>query len=295
MAIRNHYKGRNDQATQMKVNEEIQALYERENFNPMSGCLPMLIQLPIIMLLYNIVIDPVQYVLGSTASFGAALKAFFTASTAAGGLGQTLNSANGTIEILSLIKNHDFSGLADFAMITDGAKVLDTLNGFGTLPTFSIGPVNFGYTPSFDRNQWLLIVPALTFVIYFFTMKISKKFTYQATTNEQAPGAGCSTKVMEFYMPVVSTMFSFAVPGAVGIYWVFRSILSTIKQFIMSKVMPLPRFTDEDYKQAEKEMYAKVPQRKRKNTQENLDPNREKPRSLHHIDDDEEEYITFIK
>jgi YidC/Oxa1 family membrane protein insertase len=126
-------------------------------------------------------------------------------------------------------------------------------------------------------------------------MKISKKFTYQATTNEQAPGAGCSTKVMEFYMPVVSTMFSFAVPGAVGIYWVFRSILSTIKQFIMSKVMPLPRFTDEDYKQAEKEMYAKVPQRKRKNAQENLDPNREKPRSLHHIDDDEEEYITFIK
>jgi hypothetical protein len=63
----------------------------------------------------------------------------------------------------------------------------------------------------------------------------------------------------------------------------------------MSKVMPLPRFTDEDYKQAEKEMYAKVPQRKRKNAQENLDPNREKPRSLHHIDDDEEEYITFIK
>ena len=295
MAIRNHYKGRNDQATQMKVNEEIQALYERENFNPMSGCLPMLIQLPIIMLLYNIVIDPVQYVLGSTASFGAALKTFFTASTAAGGLGMTLNSTNGTIEILSLINNHDFSGIANFPMITEGAKVLETLNGFGTLPTFSIGPVNFGYTPSFDRNQWLLIVPALTFVIYFFTMKISKKFTYQATTNEQAPGAGCSTKVMEFYMPVVSTMFSFAVPGAVGIYWVFRSILSTIKQFIMSKVMPLPRFTDEDYKQAEKEMYAKVPQRKRKNAQENLDPNKEKPRSLHHIDDDEEEYITFIK
>lgn len=293
MAIRNHYKGRNDQATQMKVNEEIQSLYERENFNPMSGCLPMLIQLPIIMLLYNIVIDPVQYVLGSTASFGAALKAFFTASTAAGGLGQTLNSANGTIEILSLIKNHDFSALADFSMITNGEKVLETLNGFGTLPTFSIGPVNFGYTPSLERNQWLLIVPVLTFVVYFFTMKISKKFTYQATTNDQAPGAGCSAKMMEFYMPVVSTMFSFAVPGAVGIYWVFRSVLSTLKQFIMSKVMPLPQFTEEDYKQAEKEMYTKVPQRKRKNP-ENLDPNREKPRSLHNVDD-EEDYITFIK
>ena len=104
-AIRNHYKGRNDQATQQKVTAEIQSLYERENFNPMSGCLPMLIQLPIIMLLYNIVVDPIQYVLGGTATFAEALKTYFTASAAAGGLGMTLNSTNGTIELLSQIKN----------------------------------------------------------------------------------------------------------------------------------------------------------------------------------------------
>ena len=125
-------------------------------------------------------------------------------------------------------------------------------------------------------------------------MKISKKFTYQATTNEEAPGAGCSTKMMEWYMPLMSTVFSFMVPGAVGIYWVFRSVLSTVKQFIMSKVMPIPRFTEEDYKAAEKEMYSsRKPQRKRKENAD-LDPDRERPRSLHHIDDDDEEYATFV-
>ena len=295
MAIRNRYKGRNDQATQQKVAAEIQDLYQKENFNPMSGCLPMLIQLPIIMILYNIVVDPIQNVLGGSAGLAGAARTFFTTSRAAGGLGMSISSSNGTIELLSQLGNHDLSGLADFALFSNSADVASDLAGITTkIPSFNIGSLNFGYTPSFKENLPLLIVPVLTFVVYFFSMKISKKFTYQPTQNEQAPGAGCSTKAMEFYMPVVSTFFCFMVPGAIGIYWVFRSIISTFKQFIMSKLMPLPKFTEEDYKAAERELNSKKPQRKRKNNAD-LDPDRERPRSLHHIDDDDEEYITFVK
>lgn len=294
MAIRNRYKGRNDQATQQKVAQEIQELYERENFNPMGGCLPMLIQLPIIMILYNIVVDPVQYVLGASAGFANAIKVFAGASKAAGGLGLALNSTNGTIEVLSQLKSLDLSGVANFEFFSNGGAVHQTLQGIvDKIPSFNVGPINFGFTPSLSENFALLVVPVLTFLVYYFTMKISKKFTYQPTTNEQAPGAGCSTKMMEFYMPIMSTVFCFMVPGAVGIYWLFRSVISTLKQFIMSKVMPLPRFTEEDYKAAEREFSSSKPQRKRKNAS-NDDPNRERPRSLHHIDDDEGEYPTFV-
>lgn len=255
----------------------------------------MLIQLPIIMVLYNIVIDPIQYVLGASAHFASALKVFFTASEAAGGLGMTLTSTNGTIEMLSQLKGADLSGLASFEFFSNSSAVADQLSQFaGKIPSFNVGPINFGFTPSLSANYALLVVPVITFLVYFFTMKIQKKFTYQPTQNEQAPGAGCSTKMMEFYMPVVSTVFCFMVPGAVGIYWVFRSVIATLKSFIMSKVMPLPRFTEEDYKAAEKELSSKKPQRRRKSENAELDPNRERPRSLHHIDDDEEEYISFV-
>ena len=295
MAIRNRYKGRNDQATQQKVATEIQELYQRENFNPMSGCLPMLIQLPIIMILYNIVVDPIQNVLGGSAGLVNAVKTFFAAHPAAGGLGVSVGSSNGTIELLSQFKNYDLSKIGDFALFSNGAEVSAELSEITTnLPSFNIGSLNFGYTPSFNDNYYLLIVPVLTFLVYFYSMKISKKFTYQPTQNEQAPGAGCSTKMMEYSMPAMSTFFCFMVPGAVGIYWVFRSILTTIKQYIMSKIMPLPKFTEEDYKEAEREFNSKKPQRKRKNNAD-LDPDRERPRSLHHIDDDDEEYITFVK
>ena len=296
MAIRNRYKGRNDQATQQKVTQEIQELYQRENFNPMSGCLPMLIQLPIIMLLYNIVVDPIQNVLGGSAGLASALKTFATASKAAGGLGMSLGSTNGTIEILSHLKNVDLSSLGSFGLFTNSVDVAAAVDAIQeNIPSFNVGNINFGLTPSFKENYWLLIVPVLTFVVYFASMKITKKFTYQPTQNADAPGAGCSTKMMEYYMPIMSTFFCFMVPGALGIYWVFRSILMTIKQFIMSKIMPLPKFTEEDYKEAEREMNSKRPQRKRKNA-EDLDPNRERPRSLHHIDDeDDEDYPTFVE
>ena len=295
MAIRNRYKGRNDQATQQKVSQEIQELYQRENFNPMSGCLPMLVQLPIIMLLYNIVVDPIQNVLGGSVGLANALKTFATASKAAGGLGLSLGSTNGTIEILSHLKGADLSSLTSFQLFTNSGDVASVIDGMmDKIPSFNIGSLNFGLTPSFQGNYLLLIVPVLTFVVYFASTKITKKFTYQPTQNEDAPGAGCSTKMMEFYMPAVSTFFCFMVPGALGIYWVFRSIIMTLKQFIMSKVMPLPKFTEEDYKEAERELNSNKPQRKRKNA-DNLDPNRERPRSLHHIDDDEEDYPTFVE
>ena len=297
MAIRNRYKGRNDQATQQKVAQEIQDLYQRENFNPMGGCGPMIIQLPIVMLLYNIVINPIEYVVGGTASLSAAIRTFFTASKAAGGLGLSVTSTNGTIELLSQIKDHDLTALKSFEFINTPETVYNTLDTMlDKIPSFNVGPINFGFTPNIQRIDWLLIVPVLTFVVYFFTMKISKKFTYQPTQNADAPGQGCSNKMMELSMPLMSTFFCFAVPGAVGVYWVFRSVIATLKQFIMSKVMPLPKFTEEDYKEAERELNAKRPQRKRKGESDGeLDSNREKPRSLHHIDDDDEEYPTFVK
>ena len=57
----------NDQA---RMNEEIQKMYKETGFNPASGCLPMLIQFPIIMGLFALLRNPIQYMpAGSTMIF----------------------------------------------------------------------------------------------------------------------------------------------------------------------------------------------------------------------------------
>ena len=48
MAIRNKYKGRTDQVTMKKLQNEIMELYQREGYSQFAGCLPMLLQLIII-------------------------------------------------------------------------------------------------------------------------------------------------------------------------------------------------------------------------------------------------------
>ena len=62
MAIRKKYAGREDNATKQKMSMEIQQMYQKEGFNPMGGCLPLLIQFPIIIALYNIVMNPLKYI-----------------------------------------------------------------------------------------------------------------------------------------------------------------------------------------------------------------------------------------
>jgi len=47
--IQAKYKG-----NPQKLNEETAAFYKRENYNPMSGCLPMLIQMPLFLAMYNL-------------------------------------------------------------------------------------------------------------------------------------------------------------------------------------------------------------------------------------------------
>ena len=64
---------------------------------------------------------------------------------------------------------------------------------------------------------------------------------------------GCSMKVMMYSMPLMSAWISFSLPAAVGVYWIYRSIASTLQQFILSLIMPMPKFTEEDYKKAEKD------------------------------------------
>ena len=284
MAIRKKYAGRNDQATQQKITQEIQELYQKENFNPMGGCLPLLLQLPIIIVLYWIVVDPIQYVCHMGRDMVSVLYSYINANPTA--FGGALKATNGSIEIFSKIKEFGpeaFEGIKTFC--ANGEEVYNKIVEINAVPAnFNIGPVNFGLTPAFDFssvNAWLLALPVVTFLVYFFSMRITRKFTYQPTQNTDDRQQACSNKMMDFTMPLMSVWMTFMVPAAVGVYWVFKSILGTVKSFIMSRVMPLPVFTEEDYRAAEKEYAGKHPKKVAKSA------NAGKVRSLHHIDDED--------
>ena len=271
-AIRDKYAGRDDQPTRQKMQQEIQELYQKEGYNPMSGCLPMLIQFPVIILLYNIVINPLKYVCGlSEESINAAAELVKVLRPELAD--KAIMSSGHTINLMSYIQD---IGVDKFLDIPGFAEM-------GEMPVLSYFGVNLGLNPSLvptDKLQyWLLLVPVLTFVVYFFSGKLTRKLSYQPQMDDAQ--AGCSNKMMDIMMPLFSVYITFITPAAIGIYWIFKSILGVLKQWILKKAMPIPEFSEEDYKAAVKEMNA------RQDKSHRVEKSGKVVRSLHHIDDED--------
>lgn len=275
MAIRKKYAGRNDKPTQQKLNEEIMELYQRENFNPMDGCLPMLIQLPILFSLYNVVISPLKYICG----FGAEtikniqLKVYEILQ-AAGTEGFEAFAEGKTVSQINLITKMRELGLTNFVG-ENGQAITESM-----LPDFTIfgGKLDLSMIPIQHLWSILLLIPALTLVVTYGSTWISRKLMYNPNPEAQND---ISMKIMNLSMPLLSVYISFTVPATIGLYWIFRSILGVLQQLALSKMFPIPKFSEEDYKAAEREANFKALS---KNQQK-----KQKVRSLHHIDDDDYE------
>ena len=282
MAIRKKYKGQNDQPTQQKIAQEIQELYQRENFNPMGGCLPLLLQIPVIMALYNIVINPLKYVVGMSDDVITKIVDYVK-----GTLELSVSNPKNTIELIAIIKS---KGLEAFAGLeADALSALTEVVNKG-LPNFDFLGLDLGLIPKVTEPSVLWLIPVITFVVYFGSMKLTRKLTYQPTQSENDKATGCSNAMMDITMPLFSVYLCFVIPGAVAVYWIFKSILNTLKQFILSRVMPYPVFTEEDYKAAEKEYHVKAKPEKK-----TTGAGSGKVRSLHHIDDEEDEAVPTHK
>lgn len=275
MAIRKKYAGRNDKPTQQKLNEEIMELYQRENFNPMGGCLPMLIQLQILFSLYNVVISPLKYICG----FGAEtikniqLKVYEILQ-AAGTEGFEAFAEGKTVSQINLITKMRELGLTNFVG-ENGQAITESM-----LPDFTIfgGKLDLSMIPIQHLWSILLLIPALTLVVTYGSTWISRKLMYNPNPEAQND---ISMKIMNLSMPLLSVYISFTVPATIGLYWIFRSILGVLQQLALSKMFPIPKFSEEDYKAAEREANFKALS---KNQQK-----KQKVRSLHHIDDDDYE------
>ncbi len=273
-AIKKKYAGRNDQATQQKMQAETMELYQKEGFNPMGGCFPLLIQMPILISLYNVVISPFKYICGFgeevIKNIQAAVYKFMEAAGASDLANYAADKTVRQIDLFTKMKSIGIDKFVEEGVLTEEmAESLPNFNAFG-------GIMDLSQTPTFEKFDLLLLIPLLTLIVTFGSTFITKKFTYNPNPEVSE---NSSMKVMQLTMPLLSVWISFTVAGAVGLYWIFRNILSVLERIVLSKAMPVPHFTEEDYKAAEKAMNVK-PEKKK---------NKQKVRSLHRIDEEDEE------
>lgn len=272
-AIERKYAGRTDQKTLQKKQKELMDLQQEEGYSPLSGCLPMLIQFPIIIILYNIIQNPLTHILGFEDAFVNANIHPFIPSDA---WGTQLNT------LAAIFNPANEATVSQIAPETLAQLRSINLNLFG---------LNMGTVPTFA--SWYVIIPILTALSSYASMKISRKLMGQnPALQAQSPDARTSNIIMDLMMPIMSLYLAFQLPALLGLYWIYQSILGVIQQAILSKAMPLPTYTEEEIRailKAEKE--------KANANRAAMREGRYSAKSLHHIDDDDDDdvFVPTIK
>ncbi len=283
MAIRKKYAGRNDQITMRKMQNELLELQQKNGYSPLAGCLPMLVQMVIIFPLYWVVIRPLQYCGGLSYS---------TCYSLAKELGLEFSSkgqpASTTFQV-DIARELSNGWLPSETLVdSEGVNVLDAVKGMlerfgGDVPNATLFGVDVGIDPfsALRSNWWLIFIPIINLGLMYLSQFLSKKLNYQSIQQE-TQAANSSMKTMMYVLPLMTFFVTAKFAAAIGIYWIFRTILSMGQQFILYKALPYPKFTEEDYKKAEKDFKKGI------TAPANARNIPDRPyRSLHHIDDDE--------
>lgn len=174
-----------------ELNRQTMALYQENKINPASGCLPLIIQLPIFILLYGVLYDLTKTEAFTNVTFLGVNLGGSVLTTIAEALGGLVDSATG-----ELIPQDQLG----FIMV-----ILTAFANLGDL---------FSHLSIWIFNFILLVLIAwLTW--------------YQ----QHLTGAGNpQMAMMNWFMPLFLTFICFSLPGGVLLYWGVSSLMGIIHQ-----------------------------------------------------------------
>ena len=261
-AIQKKYKGKSDQESMQRQNVEIQAVYEKYGTSMTGGCLPLLIQMPILLALYRVIYNIPAYVpsvrvyfdnvvtpLMGQADYAQKLQEITNIATACGGKLDKFDftNANRLVDMLYKFSTAQYGELQSlFPAISDvigqNAAVVERMNTFLGL-NMAEAP---GWVPSF---AW--IIPVLAAVSQWFSTKLMSGNQPSTSADAENPMAQ-SMKTMTTTMPLFSAFICITMPAGLGIYWIATSVVTIIQQLIVNAYMDKVNIDDMIAKNLEK-------------------------------------------
>jgi len=283
LAIIKKYKGRTDQAARMAMQNEMMEQKRKAGVSMFGGCLPLVVQMPIVLALFSIINNPLRFIARFTGEQILAIENVMIAGGYTGSMNRQMNLVN-------WVRGNWNTVVEGYGTV--GERLYSYGISYDCLPNFYVLGMDITYSPWSRLLSPLILVPLVSFGISFLMSRVMRKYTYRPPMPEgQGPNM---MKAMEMSMPLMTTFFAFTFPAAIGIYWIFQHMTQVSSQFINAKLFPLPTFTEEELKAAEREYLGKSGGKKKKSASkpdiEGTVDGEPKPRgrSLHFIDEDEE-------
>ena len=197
-AIQKKHKG-----DRQKINEATMALYKEHGVNPLGGCLPLLMQFPVLIALFYVIRSPLKY-------FGWVQDSL---------LAERLSDPQVSLQ------THQFLGLR---LDCTPQQFL----GFGEAGS----PIGSGITCgsggfAIIGIAYLVLVAAMGFTTYYQQKQMQAR---GGVSDQQAQQMQMFGRIM----PVMLMFFAFTFPTGVVLYWLTTNVWTIIQQQLMLRVVP---------------------------------------------------------
>ncbi len=202
---------------QEKLNTETMKLYKQHKVSPMGGCLPLLIQFPILIGLYNNIRNPLTYILQYSKETIDQIVAAFA------NMGVALNAADQIPIANAIFERFDeiSAALPELSL-----RAID----------FNFWGINLSQTP---HLTWpltpLIIIPVLAGVTTFLSSWLMQKMNGTSSQQSTENGAGSAMKTMNYIFPFITVFFAISMPAGLGFYWTLSNLLQIVQQFLLQK------------------------------------------------------------
>ena len=220
-------KYKNDQ---MKLNQEIMDLYKKENMSPLSGCLPYIIQIILLLAMFGLVRNPLTY-----------MKKIDTATIE--------NYKNEIIQEVgenSISKSYPEISIVKYVNENKEKSDIAYINmEFLGLDLSSIPQENY-------NDLKVFIIPVLYVLTSMISMKISTKTPQKKDKDkeiikeeskevkkeqEELDMAAQMSKSMSWFMPIMAVSISLIAPLGLALYWLVNNILMIFERLVLNKIL----------------------------------------------------------
>lgn len=220
---------------QEKLQKEMMKLYKDNNVSMAGGCLPLLIQMPILIGLYSVIRRPITYLAGVTLD---QFKNNPDIIAKVEEIVRAMGNAAGDVAKMTVeqIGQNAQIQLAKWAEIVHGSAHEWAVN-------FNFIGLDLSYKPSaalsriaqMDFSDWhiiaLLAIPILAVIGSIAQTKITQAQSGQNNANDSA---NSMAKSMNLMMPLMTAFFTLTLPAGLGIYWIISSIVQIIQQIALN-------------------------------------------------------------
>jgi len=223
-----------------KYQEEVAKLYKDAKANPMSGCLWTLIPFPILIILYNVVRQPLSKLMNLTKEQIATL----TSAVADMGLYTIPEKVDAYADMtIANIVSKNFDAVVANPAVAEFADKLTQINFtfLGLNMTDKPRLMFWNFCDFSEPSSWipafvLFLIPFISAGLTLLQTKVTQSMQQAAGPDDaKAAQAAQTAKSMNMIMPLMSVYICFIMPAAMGIYWIEQSILGVVQEALLNR------------------------------------------------------------